>query len=956
MARRSGSAFASTLIDGAGHLMDEAEDSPTSDRNVAQPVFRLNDQTYSFGPFRFSAALQQLTLDGEPVRLGSRAIAILLALVERPGELVSKEDLLTSAWPRTHVEEGNLRVHIAALRRALGDSSDTPKYILNVAGRGYRFVASVRRFEAPGGAAAPLDGATTSARDNLPGLIGHIIGREDDLDTLATMLEQSRQVTLAGTGGIGKTTVALALAHRLKHRFAGAAFFVDLAAVSDPVVVPFAIASAVRIAIDTERPVESLVGRLRADHALLVFDNCEHLIDAAALVAESLLRGAPSIRILSTSHEPLRTEGERVYRLAPFELPAGVEALPLSEALQHPAVELFVEHMMANDDAFTIGDVDVPFIVEICRRLDGLPLAIEIAASRAGALGIAELAARLDDRFGILTSGRRTAATRHRTLRNMLDWSHDNLGERDRIVLRRLAVFAGEFSLDAAALVAGDERLNAVTVTDGVSDLVRKSLLMQSRKDGTSAFRMLDSTRLYALEKLEAAGEVRRVRDLHVHYLCDVLRQAETAWTMTAVPVWTTTYDRFIDDIRAALSWSFGPTGDDESGVVLTSLALPLAMLLGLHDEFRERMFVAIERASNLKNPLIVSELRLHLARPSLTYNVGQRVDVTLKRAVELAELTGKDRHRMEPLVQISSIHVSLGQYEAAVANGARALALAHGCGDEFAVLSASRAMAQAAHYAGRHERAMELAAAVLHHPVRNIPYTYGFMHTDRRVSMRWVLVRSLWMSGRGDEAVRVADEGIAIANEAGPVALAQLLAMAVIPMFLWRGDHGAARDLTDKLFEHSERYSFKYWKAWGAIFCDAIAWQEDGRAVTPVSGSLEVQTLSTLVGLAAPLPPSINVVDWSAPELMRLRGESLVAEGERKRGEADIVAASDLARQHGAIAWELRSAISLAQLWQDGPRRVEGAEELARVLDRLPEGHSTADPTTARTLLDQLR
>jgi predicted ATPase/DNA-binding winged helix-turn-helix (wHTH) protein len=941
--------------DTADNQMDEAGDSPGSGKSVAEHGFRLNDQTYSFGPFRFSATLQQLTLDGKPVRLGSRAIAILSALVERPGEVVSKEDLLTSAWPRTHVEEGNLRVHIAALRRALGDSSDEPKYILNVAGRGYRFVASVRRFEVPGGQVAPLDGAAAPSSDNLPGLIGHIIGREDDLDALAVMLEQSRQVTLAGAGGIGKTTVALALAHRMKHRFGGS-FFVDLAAVSDPAVVPFAIASAVRIAIDTERPVESLVGRLRADRALLVFDNCEHLIDAAALVAESLLKGANGIRILATSHEPLRIEGERVYRLAPFDLPPGAETLPLHEALHLPAIELFVEHMMANDDAFTIGDADVPFIVEICRRLDGLPLAIEIAASRAGALGIAELAERLDDRFGILTGGRRTAATRHQTLRNMLDWSHDNLGERDRIVLRRLAVFAGEFSLDAAALVAGDERLNAATVTDGVSDLVRKSLLMQSSKGGASSFRMLDSTRLYALEKLEAAGEIRRVRDLHVHYLCDVLRQAEVAWNMTPVPTWTATYDRFIDDIRTAVSWAFSAAGNEESGIILTSLALPLAMQLGLHDEFRERMFLAMDRARQLPNGLTVPELRLHLARNAFTYNVGQQVDVTLERAVELAELTGKDRHRMEPLVQISSTHVSLGQYEAAVANGARALALAHSCGDELAVLSASRAMAQAAHYAGRHGRAMELATAVLRHPVRNIPYTYGFMHTDRRISMRWVLVRSLWMSGRGDEAVRVADEGVVIAKEAGAVALAQFLGMAVVPMLLWRGDHAAARELTDKLFEHSERYSFKYWKAWCAIFYDVIAWHEEGRAVTPVSGVLETQTLSTLVGLAAPLPPSINMVDWSAPELIRLRGERLVAQGKRKAGEADIVAAAELARQHGAIAWELRCAISLARLWRSGPRRVEGAEKLASMLDQLPEGHNTADPTAARNLLGQLR
>lgn len=915
------------------------------------------DPSYSFGPFQFSATRQLLTQNGQPIRLGSRAISILSALVERKGEVVSKDDLLASAWPETYVEEGNLRVHIAALRRALGDSSDLPRYIVNVAGRGYKFVASVRLTEDGVRIAVPLDEAATPAlRENLPSQIAHVIGREDDLDAVAVMLEQARQVTLAGSGGIGKTTLALALAHRLKHQFRGAAYFVDLAAVSDPANVPFAVASSLRIAIDTERPVDSLVAHLVKDEALLVFDNCEHLIDAAALVAERVLKGSQGIRILATSHEPLRIEGERVYRLTPFELPGGAETLPLREAIKYPAVELFVEHMSANNDTLMFGDVDVPFIVEICRRLDGLPLAIEIAASRAGALGIAELAARLDDRFGILTSGRRTAATRHQTLRNMLDWSHDNLSERDRVVLRRLAVFAGEFALDAAAMVAGDERLNMGTVTDAVSSLVRKSLLMQSSRTGSSSFRMLDSTRIYSIEKLDAEGELRRVRDLHVHYLCDVMRQAEKAWITTPVAAWAEAYKRYMDDIRAALSWSFGPSGSPEGGVLLTGLALPLAQQLGLHDEFRDRMYVAVEHAKSLPKRLIVPELRLHIARNALTYNVGQRVDVTMQGAVELAEMTGKDRHRMEPLVQIGSTHISLAEYEAAVTVGEKAMTFAQSSGDEYAVLSASRLMAQACHYAGQHKRAMGLSRAVLSHPATNIPYTYGFVHTDRRISMRWILTRSLWMSGRADEAARVAEEGIAIAPDAGPVSLAQLLAMAVIPVHLWRGDLDLARNLTDMLVAHSERYSFKYWRAWARIFDDVIAWHREGRPVTPVTGALESQTVATLVGLATSLPAVTSTVDWSAPELLRLRGENLIAQGQRGAGEADLLAARNLARSHGALAWELRAITSLASLWRDGPRRSEGAETLAEILDRLPEGRHTADPMAAHALLDELR
>lgn len=934
--------------------MDGAEDSSADGPGGVAPNLRSGDPSYAFGPFELSAARQLLTQNGQPVRLGSRAMMILSALVQRPGELVSKNDLLASVWPETHVEEGNLRVHIAALRRVLGDSSDQPKYILNVAGRGYKFVGPVIRVGSQQGI-EPLEGITPVIPDNLPAQIANVIGREDVLQAMGALLEQSREVTIAGTGGIGKTTVAIALAHQLKHQFRGGAYFIDLAAISDSSNLPLAVASALRVAIDTDRPVQSLVAHLVRDEALLVFDNCEHVIDAAAHTVEAILKGCPRIRILATSHEPLRMEGERVLRLAPFDLPLGAEVLPLREALLLPAVDLFVSQMLASDDALAIGDADVPFIVEICRRLDGLPLAIEIAASRVGAFGIAELAARLDDRFGILTSGKRTAATRHQTLSNMLDWSHDNLGERDRIVLRRLSVFAGEFSMDAAAMVAGDERLNHSNTTDSVMSLARKSLLMQSTRDGASRFRMLDSTRIYAQDKLAAAGEVKRVRELHVHHLCDVLRNAETAWNMTPVPDWIDTYKVFIDDIRAALSWSFGPDGVAEGGIVLTSLALPLGMLLGLHDEFRERMLLAIDHARKLPEPLLVPELRLQVARNHLTYNIGQQVDVVLPRARELAELTGKDRHRMEPLVTISSTHISIAQYETAAIVGERALALAHSSGDEHAVLSASRAMAQAAHYVGQHKRAMELASAVLRHPVRNIPFTYGFMHTDRRITMRWVLTRSLWMSGRADEAKRVAEEGVAIAPDAGPVALAQLLGMAVIPVYLWCGDYVRAQELTAMLFEHSERFSFKHWAQWGKLFDEAIAWHATGRPVSPVTGDLQVQTLSTIVGLAAPLPASINMVDWSAPELIRLRGESRVLHGDLGGGEADMLDALHLARQHGALAWELRGAMSLARLWKGGQRRGEAKAILEGVLERLPEGHGTADPVEARALLEEL-
>jgi len=909
----------------------------------------------SFGPFRFSPSTQQLLLDGAPVRIGSRAASILAALVERRGELLTKEQLIALAWPSIHVEEGNLRVHISALRRLLGDDSGAPRYIVNVSGRGYRFVAPVRRIEgetAPAHIAHPEEPPVEPGRESLPDRIASFIGRESDMLALAQKIQQSRLVTITGTGGTGKTTLAVALAHELKDQFRGAAFFVDLAAVSDPSVVPFAIASATRIAIDTQRPIDSLVNGLRADHALVLLDNCEHLVDTVALVTESLLKSAPGIRIMATSHEPLRVEGERVYRLRPFDLPDGAESMTLAEAIRHPAVQLFAQHMKASDDTCVLTDADVPFIVEVCRRLDGLPLALEIAASRAGALGLAELVDRLDDRFGILTNGRRTAAPRHQTLRNMLDWSHDNLSERERVILRRLAVFAGSFTADAAAMVAADERHSPALVADGVAGLVRKSLLMTTSTAGISSFRLLDSARLYAFEKLAEAGEVLRLRQLHLHWLCDLLRQAETDWTVTPARVWAQTYGRHVSDIRAALAWAFGPDGSDEGGVLLTSLAVPLAMQLGLHDEFREWLNIAKERAPALTPRMLVPELRLHCAGNSMGYNVGQKVDLLLTQAVELSEMIGTDRHRMEPLVQISSTHISMGRHEPALVNGERAFDLATRSGDGHAVLSAGRALAQAAHYAGQHARALTLAREVLDHPAVNIPYTYGFMHTDRRVTMCWVRVRALWMSGRGDEAAAIAEEGIPTAEEAGVVGLAQLLGMAVVPMYLWRGDNRRARELTTRLREHSERYSFKYWRSWSVVFDEVLAWRTSGQPLTGVQDAMQVQTLPTLVGMGVPLPEVESRFDWSAPERTRLLGERLRLDGRLAEAEAKMHEALGIARDQGALAWELRCAMSLARLWRGGARHRDGAALVSGVLARMPASSVEADQAEARALL----
>jgi DNA-binding winged helix-turn-helix (wHTH) protein len=372
------------------------------------------DHAISFGPFRLVPSQQLLLEDDKPVRLGSRALDILIALAERPSEVVSKEELIARVWPGTFVEEGNLRVHIAALRRALGDGQAGKRYVVNVPGRGYRFVAPVA-LSAEQRSQAPPPSTPTRAHD-LPASSTRMLGRADTVNSLISQLTQRRFITLVGPGGIGKTTVALAVADGSAGSYHGGVRFIDLAPLSDPLLVPSALAFVLGLGIRSDNPIPGLVAFLRDKEMLLVLDGCEHVIDAAASLAEQLFRGAPGVRILATSREPMRAEGERVLRLSPLGVPAASGGLTAAQAMTYPAIQLFVERATESLDTFELTEADAPVIVDICRRLDGIALAIELAAGRVDAFGVRGLAALLDDRFRILTRGRRTALPRHQTL------------------------------------------------------------------------------------------------------------------------------------------------------------------------------------------------------------------------------------------------------------------------------------------------------------------------------------------------------------------------------------------------------------------------------------------------------------------------------------------------------------------------------------------------------------
>ncbi|MHC8367478.1 ATP-binding protein [Pseudomonas sp. ZT5P21] len=468
------------------------------------------DAVVQFGPYAFHLR-QRLILDGDrPLRMGGRALDILQVLVQRAGTVVSKDELIALVWPTSVVEEINLRVHIAALRRALGDGQDGRRYIVNIPQRGYSFIAAVQRV--PACSLAPVE-AVQKLQHNLPTRLTPVIGRDSIVGSLVRQLPVRRFMSLVGPGGIGKTTVAVRVAELLLQHYQDGVWRVDLAAIHDPAQVVDQLTRTLELEVGT--PLDTLTQR----HALLVLDNCEHLLERCRSLVEDLLKSAPRLSILVTSREPLQALGETVQRLPPLAVPPASALNSVAEAMGYSAVQLFVSHARTRQQGFALREQDLNVVREICRRLDGLPLAIELAAAQIDALALVGVRAQLDNCFQLLTQGRRTAVPRHQTLKAALDWSYEQLSPLEQIVLQRLAVFKMAFTLDAAIGVLGCAALLPGRLVEVVESLALKSLLSLEQSGGLSRYRFLNTTHTYALEKLEYSGELRAFEMRYARYI-----------------------------------------------------------------------------------------------------------------------------------------------------------------------------------------------------------------------------------------------------------------------------------------------------------------------------------------------------------------------------------------------------------------------------------------------------
>ncbi|RYG89199.1 MAG: hypothetical protein EON59_01875 [Alphaproteobacteria bacterium] len=909
------------------------------------------DSTIQFGQFELFPERRELRRYGTIVRLSGRALQLLTILVQHAGEIIGHRELAGQLWPDGGVDDSSLRAHIAALRRALGNE----RYILNVLGRGYTFVGRCQRCAAPPRA---LTGVPAPLRAAQPPNAGLIVGRGDAITLLSGQVVRQRLVSVVGAGGVGKSTVALAVSSQLAPNFANGVCLADLAAVADGSDVAFALASALGIVEHSGEPMRAICDSLDESRMLVVLDNCEHLADAVAVLAERLLASTRAPHLLVTSREALFLQEESVYRLAPLDTSGDEERKADAGAgarfFRECAGRLGAE-FDANDDAR---------ILNLCRQLDGNPMAIQLAAGHAAQDGLASLEEGLDCLFTPLMP-HLVDNLRHRTLDSMLDWSVDRLALNERTVLCRIAVLRGSFTLEWAAEVCSCTRIGPAEVIECILTLSNKSLIIVRYDGAAPRYQLANTTRLYAHRRLARSLEAPGLLRKHALSVIDLCSRADRELLRLPALEWRTRYAEMFDELAAALDWCFSTSGDAMLGIELAAAARFVMCESGRVDEHRGQIMRALRALEMQMRPDTRLEQRLLIALTlldALFLGDGKQDSAEWARA-RLLELASGEVTGEQPVVAFQAIAgwgLGQGCYSVVLDMAERIATCAGRSAEPEAAVLANRVRAQGLHFLGNHDEAFALARAALNNAPRRRTAHY-LSKVPVPVSMGVLMARTLWIRGKPDEALWIADETLTRAEGNHPHAICMALGLAAIPVALWRGDASRARALTERFSDLVESAGSAFWQPWRATFRYLLqpSAANSAGALLP-SNSVLRDMLATfdyaLADGSCQRRVREGLVGWNAPEVLRAAGvQRLHADrGERKTAEAAglFLRARALAREQGAIGWELRAAVSLAELWAGSERGETAMQELAELLTCFEEGYATADLVRARTLL----
>jgi predicted ATPase/DNA-binding winged helix-turn-helix (wHTH) protein len=957
-------------------------------RGIAYTTMKMidNDNTQgikgiSFGPFRFTPSRRQLERNGVAIPLGGRALDILTVLLERHQQVVTKRELFARVWPNINVDESSLRVHIRTLRKALGDGESSDQYLTNVPGRGYCFVAPLCD-EQPTVQPTP-DPALWAHSAVLPRRIARVIGREADLEAITNQLLAQRFVSIVGSGGVGKTAVAAAVVRQLSPEFDGNVVFLDLGMINDPTLVVGALATAVGMAVVFGDPISALQRALKEKRALLLLDGCEHVAEVTATLCEAVFVQCPNVHILATSREPLRAASERVHRLGPLACPPDNPNLSATEILTFPAIQLFVERLGVGP-ASTPGDVDLSAIAIICRRLDGIALALELAAGGVESYGLKGITSLLGSLLALYLPGKRGAIPRQKTLHATLDWSYALLSKFEQAVLRQLSIFAGSFSLDdVAPIVARSDDTGTPELFEGVAELISKSWIIVEIHEHGIRYRLLDTTRTYLRQLLTEKDEVNAAAERHALHSANVLERI-SAIRPTRQQVGLD-HDAYLANARDALNWCFSSHGHRELGVRLAAAAASFFLERSLLSECRNWMEKAIAILDQEKQSPYATELWTTLALSlMLTEGNGEATQNAFSRALEFAQTAGDLRAQLRLHSGLHLLFGGLGDFRKALVHAQSSHEAAETLADPTGISLATAMLGAAHHFAGDQATAQTHCEAVHgQSPAHRDPYleTYGW---DRGLRASGALARVLWLRGYANRALATAKETIERGRRLDHPVPRCMSLMFSAWVFFWVGDLAGVEAIITELLEKSEKHSLMPYNAVGIGMSGRLlvgrGRVEDGICkltecrdrlaasrhttmalpfMTDLAESLSavgahVDATETIDGVIA-LDDGVGG-SWYTPEMLRAKGVVVTGSGvssDATRSVDFFLKAAELARRQSSPAWELRAVTDLVA--SSGGQDRRHMKRLKSVYDSFSEGHETPDMSSAERLLKRL-
>lgn len=924
---------------------------------------QMDEPAILFGDFRVLPKQRSLFHNGGRVALGNRPFDILLALIERKGEFVSKEDLFALVWPGTTVEEGSLRVSMSALRKALQESRTEPRYIVSASNRGYSFIGALVEEGLYSPAAAPIK-AKLATRVTRP------IGRDGFIAQVAARLLKDRFVSIVGPGGVGKTTVGIALANSLADRYEDGVWLADLSTLANPELLANSLATMFQIEVSKNNPLRCVVTFLSKQRLLLVLDNCEHLLDATAMLSEMILAGAAGVDLVATSREPLRAMGEVVFRLQPLTCPLAETTLFPEDLRAYSAVELFLDRAGPAAHGTELGQDEAGLIAKLCRELDGIPLAIELAAARVEEFGLQGVVARLADRFSFLTRGWRTASDRQKTLSNTVGWSFSLLSAEEREALCRLSVFRGSFPLASAVRVVSRAGWSISQAEDVVGSLVLKSLVDFELVQGIEHYRLLEMTREYAFAELRATDgrDEPHTRRAHALDVLKMVQQAEAEWLGEAGATWRDVFGRRVDDVRVALDWAFSNEGDAGIGVQIAAHSNVFFTVLGLSNEYLNHIERALARHRLDRSNDRAAEMRLLGALGNIHFHArgSIRDDVALeafRECFEAAKELGDGPFYLQALSAWCAVHHVRGDYKAAI-DTAEAFDEVPG-GSNGRVKH--RTIAHSWHYYGDIERSMKCIDLAIGRPMfQGSAHDSGAQYDQRNVTLRSLYAKTLWLTGKPDRAME--EIGRCLADASGhPISLCIVYATCACTVAFAVGGRPLAEPYIRDFKLMAGRFSLEFYEEWSKAY-DLGMLDRDLRRGTSAQSEFDDLDLSKMNGI---MLDNLSVVGetcaepwvlrraldgmggWCRPEALRTSAElELAKTGDNAAAILSFRHALALAVQQGTLAWELRSAISLARALAQTGQRSEGHEILSNTYARFAEGFESLEMLTAKSLL----